>query len=172
MVGVFSIHVTKSLTAWACRARPWAALFPSLHVCWTFTCCSCCIFWMVLEMILAIVMGGSVGPCIAKHTTKLSLSKITFWTPISFTKPAAASSAFASTSKTPNRTYSRLLIAATTLPCSSLAITPIPAHFCFEKDCSICIHLVPPMWQWCPFIPAWWDIPSLAYNFLGWIIFM
>ena len=133
MVGVFSIHVTKSLTAWACRARSWAALFPSLRVCWTSTCCSCCIIWMVLEMILAIVMGGSIAPCIAEHTTKLLLSKITFWTPISFAKPAATSSAFASTSRAPNGIYSRLLIAATTLPCSSLAITPIPAHFCFEK---------------------------------------
>ena len=55
---------------------------------------------MVLEMIFAIVMGGSVAHWIAKHTTKLSLSKITFWTPISFVKPPSYLSIYAHTTET------------------------------------------------------------------------
>ena len=133
MVGVSSIHVTKPSITWACCARPWAALFPSIRVCWTSTWHIYCIIWMVLKMIFAIVMGGSVAPWIAQHTTKLSLSKITFWTPRSFAKTAATSSALSLISNAPNRTCSHLLIVATTLPCSSLAITSIPAHFCFEN---------------------------------------
>lgn len=61
MVGVSSIHVTKSFITWACYARPWAALFPSLRVCWTSTWRICCIIWMVLEILFAIVMGGFVA---------------------------------------------------------------------------------------------------------------
>lgn len=108
-------------------------MLPSLRVCWTSTWCSWDIYWLVPEIMLAMAISGSVTPWIAEQTSKLSLSKTTFWIAMSQAKTATTSSALASTYNAPKGSIKFLLIAATTLPWSSLVITPIPVHLCLEK---------------------------------------
>ena len=117
MGGISSIHVTKSSTNWAYRARPCVAIFPSLRVCLTSfqqKYCSC-----KRAMKLSTEGDTLLSYCRAQQIIMESFFTIRFWILMFEAKFTAISIAFATVSNVPKGTCKFLLMAATTLPWSS-----------------------------------------------------